>query len=130
MPDRQREYETVYLLRPDMADTGVEETKDRIADAIEKAGGHVLKFDDWGQRDTAYEVRDESNEQKYERAHYQYYRYLVPSEEATTVEDELKFVEGALKYLTVKVAEDLIPEERLSEPVEKGDTGESLPYSE
>ncbi len=129
MKARQREYETVYLLRPDLNAEEREQAKERLSEAIEEAGGHVLKFDDWGLRDTAYEVYDEASGQNYERARYQYYRYMVPAEEASVVDEQLKFIEDQLKSLTVKVDEDLIPEERLSEPVEQGE-GETLPYSE
>jgi len=55
---------------------------------------------------------------------------MVPSQEAEVVEDELKYIEETLKTLTVKIDDDLIPEERLNEPVDKGDQGETLPYSE
>jgi len=130
MKDRQREYETVYLLRPDLSDDQIDEARERLSEAIEEAGGHVLKFDDWGIRETAYEVRDESSGQYYDNARYQYYRYMVPSQEATVVEDQLRFVESKLKSLTVKVDEDLIPEERLDQPADKGETGETLPYND
>ncbi|MFB6351774.1 MAG: 30S ribosomal protein S6 [Bradymonadaceae bacterium] len=130
MKDRQREYETVYLVRPDLNDEEVEQAKDRLSEAIEEAGGHVLKFDDWGIRETAYEVRDESSGDYYENARYQYYRYMVPSHEADVVKDQLRFIESELKALTVKVDEDLIPEERLNEPVDRGESGETLPYSD
>lgn len=129
MKDRQREYETVYMLRPNLNDEELENAKDRLAEAVEEAGGHVLNFDDWGVRELAYEVRDESTGDKFENGRYQYLRYLAPSEEATVVEDELQFVEETLKYLTVKLDDDLIPEERLNEPVQK-DEGETLPYEE
>ncbi len=130
MKDRQREYETVYLMRPDLNDKQLEQARERLTDAIDEAGGHVLQTDDWGLRDTAYEVYDEDEGRKFERARYQYLRYMVPSQEAEVVEDELKYIEETLKTLTVKIDDDLIPEERLNEPVDKGDEGETLPYSE
>ena len=129
MKERQREYETVYLVRPDLNDEELEEAKDRLAEAVDEAGGHVLSFDDWGVRDLAYVVRDESSGEKFERGRYQYYRYLLPSEKATALEDELEFVEDKIKHLTVKIDEDLIPEERLDEPVDRQE-GETLPYEE
>lgn len=129
MEERQREYETVYMVRPDLNDEQLESAKERLEEAVEEAGGHVMAFDDWGVRELAYEVRDESSGEKFEQGRYQYYRYLLPPEEATALEDQLEFVEPKLKHLTVKIAEDLIPEERLSEPVEQQE-GETLPYSE
>ena len=128
MKDRQREYETVYLLRPDMNDEEVNETRERIEEAVEEAGGHNLRFDDWGRRELAYEVQDEDEGRYFEQARYQYFRYLVPPESATVVEDQLRFVEGTLKDLTLKVDDDLIAEERIEQPTEI--QGETLPYSE
>jgi len=129
MKARQREYETVYLLRPNLNDEQLEGARERLSDAVEEAGGHVLTFDDWGVRELAYEVHDESSGEKFENGRYQYVRYLAPAEEATVVEDELQFVEETLKYLTVKLDDDLIPEDRLDEPVGQ-EEGETLPYEE
>lgn len=128
MKDRQREYETVYLLRPDATGEEVKDARQRIEDAIEDAGGHNLRFDDWGQRDLAFEMRDDDDGRVFESAKYQYVRYMVPSESADVAEQQLKFVESALKYLTVKLDDDLIPEERLDQPTEI--PGETLPYQE
>lgn len=127
MKARQREYETVYLLRADLSDGEISDARQRIEDAVEEAGGHVLKTDDWGVRDLAYEVKDDDSGRTFERGQYQYIRYMVPSSAASVAEEQLKFVEPTLKYLTVKVDDDLIPEERLEEPVEKGE-GSTLPY--
>jgi small subunit ribosomal protein S6 len=129
MEERQREYETVYLLHPNLNDEQLENARERLSDAVEEADGHVLTFDDWGVRELAYEVRDESSGEKFENGRYQYLRYLAPSEEATVVEDELQFIEETLKYLTVKLDDDLIPEERLEEPSRQQE-GETLPYEE
>ena len=128
MKDRQREYETVYLLRPDANADDVEDARQRIEDAVEDAGGHNLSFDDWGQRDLAFEMRDEDDGRVFESAKYQYVRYMVPSESADVAEQQLKFVEAVLKYLTVKLDEDLIPDERLEKPTEI--PGETLPYQD
>lgn len=128
MQERQREYETVYLLRPDMNEDEVNAARERVEGAVEEAGGHTLRFDDWGRRDLAYEVQDEDEGRGFEQARYQYFRYLVPSSAATAVEQQLKFIEGSLKYLTVKVEEDLVPEERVDQPTEI--PGDTVPYSE
>ncbi|MFB6263228.1 MAG: 30S ribosomal protein S6 [Bradymonadaceae bacterium] len=129
MKDRQREYETVYILRPDLDDTEVSDIQDRLEEALDEAGGHLLTFDDWGTRSLAYEVRDEASGKKFDRGLYQYFRYLAPAEEAKVLEGELQYVEPTLKFLTVKLDDDLIPDERLAEPVFK-EEGERLPYSE
>lgn len=127
MKERQREYEIVYLLRPDVTDEQVDSIRDRLEHAIDDVGGHELTYEDWGTRDLAYEIRDESSGRKFEQARYQYLRYLAPGQDSKVAEDELKFVEETLKYLTVKLDDDLIPDERLAEPVEQSQ-GERIPY--
>ncbi len=127
MKERQREYEVVYLLRPDVTDEQVSSIRERLENAIDDAGGHQLKFEDWGARDLAYEIRDESSGRQFEQARYQYLRYLAPAEGSKVAEDELKFIEETLKYLTVKLDDDLIPDERLAEPIEQSQ-GERIPY--
>lgn len=127
MKDRQREYEIVYLLRPDVTDEQVSSVRDRLENAIDEIDGHQLKYEDWGSRDLAYEMRDESSGRQFEQARYQYLRYLSPAEDSKAPEEELKFVEETLKYLTVKLDDDLIPEERLDEPLDQSQ-GERIPY--
>jgi len=129
MKDRQREYETVYLVHPSLNDAERSAIEDRLSEAVEDAGGHVLEFEDWGVRELAYVVREDATGERFENARYQYLQYLAPSQEATVVEDELQYVEETLKYLTVKLDDDLIPEERLEEPP-RTQEGETIPYEE
>lgn len=117
--ERQREYETIYILRPEANEEEVTRIRSRVEGVIEQAGGHVLKFDDWGQRKLAYEIRDKGESRRYERGMYQYYRYLVAGETVNELERNLSIQDVVLKYLTVKLDEDLIPEERLARPVEE-----------
>lgn len=112
--ERQREYETIYIVRPDAAEEDIAAIRERVEGVIDNQGGHKIRFDDWGPRRLAYIIRDSSDGRKFERGHYQYYRYLVPSGAVKELERNLKLQDNVLKYLTVKLDDDLIPEERLS----------------
>jgi small subunit ribosomal protein S6 len=70
-PGTSREYETVYILRPNTANDGVAEVNTRVKDVIEKMGGKVIKVDNWGKRRLAYEVAKER------KGIYLYWRYLA-----------------------------------------------------
>ena len=129
MKDRQREYETVYLLRPDADADDRSAIEERLKSAVDEAGGHVLSFDDWGNRELAYTVQDETDGRKFDQARYQYFRCLMPGEEVDAIERQLKLVESTLKYLTVKLDDDLIPEERL-EKAAVPEEGDRIPYEE
>lgn len=116
--ERQREYETVYILRPSVGEDVVQKTKDRIEGIITNGGGHVLRFDNWGSRRLAYEIQDRVENTTVERGTYQYYRYIAPNDLVGELERNLRILDSVLKYLTVKIEEDLIPDERMKIPTE------------
>ncbi|MFP4600844.1 MAG: 30S ribosomal protein S6 [Persicimonas sp.] len=125
--ERQTEYETIYVLRSDSDDEKRANVRDRVEGAVEGKNGHVLKFDDWGQRDLAYEVRDPTSGKRFDRGVYQYYRYIGPGDTVAEVERNLKLLDDVLKFMTIKIDDDLIPEERLARPEEE--EPEVLPYA-
>jgi len=51
-----KEYEIVYVLRPDLSDEERSRKIERIHGFITENGGEVEKTDDWGKRVLAYEI--------------------------------------------------------------------------
>lgn len=101
-----RQYETVVLVNPDTGSRGVEEVLQRLRTALERTEGREIRYEDWGRRNTAYEI------QRYrkQRAHYVYLTYLGSN---TTVEEfdrQLKLSEQAMLWQTIKLAERVDPE--------------------
>jgi small subunit ribosomal protein S6 len=119
--ERHREYETVFILRPSAGEDVAQETRDRVEGVIENGGGHVLRFDNWGSRKLAYEIMDKTENVQVERGTYQYYRFMGPNDLVAEVERNLRLLDSVIKYLTVKLDEDLIADERLKKPTEVGD---------
>ena len=56
-----KNYETMFIINPDLDDDGIEEVIDRVTTAIEEDGGEVVELDKWGIRELAYEIEDNSN---------------------------------------------------------------------
>ena len=119
--ERQREYETVYIVRPSAGEDVVQKTRDRIEGIITNGGGHVLRFDNWGSRRLAYEIQDRTDNTTVERGTYQYYRFIGPNDLVSELERNLRIIDPVLKYLTVKIEEDLIATERIKAPTEIDD---------
>ena len=117
--ERQREYETIYILRPDAAAEDVANIRERVQGVIDNEGGHTLKFDDWGSRKMAYEIKDKAEGRRFERGLYHSHRYMVPSGTVAEIERNLRLLDPVLKFLTVKIDDDLIPDERLARPEEE-----------
>ena len=108
-PDTSREYETIYILRPNTPNEGVAEVNTRIKGVIESMGGKVLKVDNWGKRRLAYEVAKER------KGIYLYWLYLAKSGVVEEAERNLRMLDNVIRYLTVKVDENVIVDARPSE---------------
>lgn len=54
-----RNYELVMIVRPDLEQEGVTETREHINDLITSSGGQVVTADLWGKRRLAYPIADQ-----------------------------------------------------------------------
>src|SRR3954465_15858112 len=52
-----REYETIFLVRPDLAEDLVDKIVERMRGIVHRDGGKVIKVENWGKKKTAYEVK-------------------------------------------------------------------------
>ncbi len=108
-PNTSREYETTYILRPNTTNEGVAEVNTRIRGIIEGMGGKVIKVDNWGKRRLAYEVAKER------KGIYLYWQYLAQPGVVEETERNLRMLDSVVRYLTVKVDEDVDTGARPSE---------------
>jgi small subunit ribosomal protein S6 len=103
---RLREYETIFLVRPDLAEDLVDKTVERLRGVINREGGKVIKVINMGKKKTAFEVK------KHPRAIFIQMQYLGDSKMVAEVERNLRMTDDVLKYQTVKLAEDVDPNTR------------------
>ena len=96
-----REYETVFVLRPDGAETEINQLLEKLNSTIERHGGTIFQQRNWGKKELAYRV------QKYKQGVYFYYNYCGESGLISDLERTLKLHELPMKYLTVKLSDDV-----------------------
>ncbi len=108
-PGTAREYETVYILRPNTANDGVAEVNTKVKGIIEGLGGKILKVDNWGKRRLAYEVSKER------KGIYLYWRYLASPGVVEEAERNLRMLDLVIRYMTVKVDENVVADARPTE---------------
>jgi len=105
-PGTQREFETIFILRPDTNQDGIHTVNTRVRQVIDQLGGRLLKLDNWGKRKLAYEVK------KQLKGIYLYWRYLGNAGVVEEIERNLRMLDSVIRYYTVKVDEDVVPTAR------------------
>ena len=108
-----RAYEIMFILRPDMTEENVDRFLAQMETVVTSTGGTVQSKEKWGRRRLAYGVRGH-------REGY-YVLFNLECEPPTVREFErvLKVSEPAIKFLTVRIDQELKRLEKLRQKREK-----------
>src|SRR5271169_1426338 len=96
-----KEYETIYIMRSDVDGEAAERVQARVADAIAREQGKVVKVEGWGRRRLAYPIR------KQRKGVYVYLKYAGGGGLVAEVERNLKLQDAVIKFMTVQTAADV-----------------------
>jgi small subunit ribosomal protein S6 len=94
-----REYETTFIVQPEISDEGCQELLARIDGILEREGATRLLHDDQGKRKLAYESR------KFQKGRYVTAHYLDEGKAVAPLERTLRLEESVLRFLTVQVTD-------------------------
>ncbi len=108
-PGTSREYETIYILRPNCTNDQVADVNKRVRGVIEEMGGKILKVDNWGKRRLAYEVEKER------KGIYLYWQYLAGPGVVDEFERNMRMLDMVIRYMTVKIDTDVVADARPTE---------------
>ena len=118
-----RTYEILFIADPNLGEPEVDALAAQVQGYVEKDGGKLQKMEKWGKKRLAYSVR---------RHREGYYVLLVVEGTGVMVKEverRLKVTDGIIRYLTVRVDEELRKAERrkakraLGEEKRKGRAG-------
>lgn len=96
-----RKYEIIFVVRPDVTDEDVEKLVTQMQGVVTSAGGKIEKVEKLGRRRLAYRVA---------RQREGFYLLFVLEGNGDTVKEferRLKVTDSVIKYLTVRVDEEL-----------------------
>ena len=96
-----REYETTFIVQPEITDEGCAELLGRIDATLERAGSTRLLHDDQGKRRLAYEI------QNFQKGRYVTTYYLDEGQAVAPLERSLRLEESVLRFLTVLKDEEV-----------------------
>ncbi len=103
-----RRYEMVYIINPNLDAEALNEVVAKFSDIITKLKGYVLKINEWGKRKLAYEVK------QFDKGYYVVCDFCGDPKTVNELERNLKLDERVLQYVTVKIAEEVDPQELMS----------------
>jgi small subunit ribosomal protein S6 len=89
-----REYETVFVINPDLTEDVVSDLIARFRGIIEKQGGTLLREDRWGKRKMAYEMK------KNPRGNYILLHYVAEHTAVAEVERIARNSDAVIRFIT------------------------------
>lgn len=101
VPGRKREYETIFILRPDIPNEVIGGINAKIRGVVEGGGGRLIKVENWGRRKLAYEVK------KQLKGIYLFWSYLGTAGLVEEVERNLRLSDSVIRYYSVKMADNV-----------------------
>jgi small subunit ribosomal protein S6 len=96
-----REFETTFILQPEITDEGVQAICARVDQILERSGAVRLLYDDDGKRRLAYEIKH------FQKGHYLTLHYFDSGKTVPEIERSLRLDESVLRFLTVRVADEV-----------------------
>ena len=104
----ERQYDLIFICRPDTPEPDVDKVISTIEHAAVEKGAKIEKTEKWGRKRMAYRVQ---------RLREGYYVYMVVrsghGEVVKELERRLKVADPVIKYLTVRLDEELKRQEKL-----------------
>lgn len=119
-----REYETVFLVKPDLTDENVDKVKEKFRGIVGREGGKFLRFTIWGKKKTQYLVA------KQPRAIYLHAHYLGKPSLVAELERNLRNLDEVSRYMSKRLADDIDPTTREAQEDLKlaGDVDDNKPF--
>jgi small subunit ribosomal protein S6 len=96
-----REYETIYLLKPETPDDQVEEIKERLRGVVSREGGKVIRFTNQGKRKTAFTVA------RQQKALFMHCLYIGKPGLVQEFERNLRMIDGVTRFQSVRLGDEV-----------------------
>lgn len=108
-----RIYEELFIVKPDASEEETDQLVEQVQQVITGGGGVIDKVDKWGVRKLAYRV------QKYEEGFYVLVQFSSSPDIVKEIERRLRVADLVLKFLTVRIDENLKRVEKRKKQREK-----------
>jgi small subunit ribosomal protein S6 len=94
-------YESIFIVNANLTDEETANVIKKMQDVVTKQGGEMLKFEDWGKKKLAYEIK------KQKRGHYAFFQFKSAPAAVAELERTYKMTDAVIKFITVKLEKEL-----------------------
>lgn len=101
-----RQYELVYIVHPDVAESGITDLHAQIDAVVARFEGQIEKTENWGRRRLAYEIA------RQREGTYVLEVITGPAELMRELDRRLRVMDQVMRHLVVRVDDDLRKAER------------------
>jgi len=115
-----RQYETLFIVTPDSSEEDLKAVATKIKGVVTGMNGIVTSYDEQGRKKLAYSVK------KQNKGYYVLMDYVGSADIVSEIERNMRLDDRVLKYLTVKLADQVDPESIEPEKPEPPEEAESV----
>ena len=94
-------YESIFIVNANLSDEETANTIKKMQDVVVKQGGEMIKFEDWGKKKLAYEIK------KQKRGHYAFFQFKAAPTAVSELERTYKMTDSVIKFITIKLEKEL-----------------------
>jgi small subunit ribosomal protein S6 len=108
-----RNYETIFVVNPSLGEEDYKELLKKFSALLERQKGILVRIEEWGVQRLAHPVK------RFDKGSFILMNYCGPSGVTSELERDLKLDDRIFRFQTVKIAEDVDPQELILKEKEK-----------
>jgi small subunit ribosomal protein S6 len=100
-PGHAREYETIYIMRPNLGRDAADDVATRVTEALKTHEGTLTHAELWGSRRLAYPIKN------HHRGTYVFLKYLGKGHTVAEIERQLRLADSIIRFQTIQVGSNV-----------------------
>lgn len=97
--ENNHEYELVYIIQPEVSESGLNALNERITTLITNENGEMIGTELWGRRTLAYPIK------KFFEGHYILHRFSMAPQGTAELDRTLRLNEDVIRYMLIRTDE-------------------------
>lgn len=106
IPPYVREYETIYILKPEFEDPQVLELVEKLRALVAREGGKTIKISNWGKKKLAYEINGQ------QKGVYIHHQFVGQGSVQAELDRNLRLMDAVILHQSVVLNKKVLADQR------------------